>query len=130
MKRGRKATTSTAATNPAALSASPLDTAHRRSTEQAGGPDEEDGEDHRHLFRVEEDARRDHHPGPRAERRREAPAEREHPPHAHADEPALLGVHGCRPQAEPELREAEEERQQRDRGAANAAAAEDLDREA
>src|SRR5919199_5120237 len=155
MKRGRKATTSAAATNPAALSASPLDTAYRGSTEQAGGRDEEDGEDPRdpadethlaaedgdvraeqvqqdaerepaddrargareaaehrgregvqedalHHVRVEEDDRRDHHPGHRAERRREPPAEREHPPHAYADEPALLGVPGCRAQAEPE----------------------------
>src|ERR687887_738098 len=86
MKRGRKATTSAAATNPAALSASPLDTAHRGSSEQAGGPDEEHREDHRepahepHLpaeggdvraEQVEEDAEREPaHDG--ADRAREA----------------------------------------------------------
>src|ERR671930_1873009 len=82
-----------------------------------------------HHIRVEEDDRRDHHPGHRAERRREPPAEREHPPHAHADEPALLRVDGRRAQAEAELREAEEEREQRDRSEADADDADVLDRE-
>src|SRR5919197_6039805 len=47
MKRGRKATTSAAGTNQAACSASRLDTAYRRSSEEARRPDEEDDEDHR-----------------------------------------------------------------------------------
>src|SRR5919198_5316896 len=171
MKLGRKATTSAATTNPAALSASRLDTPHRRAPKEAGGGEEkprgdarepadephlaaegrhvrpeqveddaerepaDDGADraleaaeHRrregveqdalHHVRVEEDDRRDHHPGHRAERRREPPAEREHPTYAHADELALLRVDGRRAQAEAELREAEEEREQRDRGEA------------
>src|SRR5438105_15449398 len=47
MKRGRTAATTTSAATPAARSASlVLDTAHRRLSEQAGGPDEEDREDH------------------------------------------------------------------------------------
>src|ERR687888_2151731 len=182
MKRGRRAITTAAATNPAASSASRLDTAYRRSSEEAGGANEEHREDPRdpadkphltaegrdvraeqveddaerepaddsadrareaaehrrregveqdalHHVRVEEDDRRDHHPGHRAERGREAPAEREHPTYADADEPALLRVDGRRAQAEPELREAEEERQQRDRGEADADDPEVLDRE-
>src|SRR5437764_8866600 len=67
----------------------------------------------RHV-RVEEDDRRDHHPRHRAERRREAPAEREHPPDRHPDEPALVRVDGGGAEAEADLREAEEDSEQRD----------------
>src|SRR5438105_12030129 len=182
MKRGRKATTSAATTNPAAFSASRLDTAYRRASEQTRGPDEEHREDDRqpadkphlaaeggdvraeqveedaerepahdradrareaaehrrregveqdalHHVRVEEDDRRDHDPGHRAERRRQPPAEREHPPDAHADEPALLRVDCRRAQAESELREAEEEREERHRDEADADDPDVLDRE-
>src|ERR687887_1260812 len=47
MKRGRKATTSAAATKATPFSASRLDTPHRRASEEAGGADEEHHEDDR-----------------------------------------------------------------------------------
>src|ERR671925_210686 len=82
-----------------------------------------------HHVRVEEDDRRDHHSRHRAERRREAPAEREHPSDRHADEPALVRVDGGRAEAEPDLREAEEDREQRHRRERQADDADVLDRE-
>ena len=61
-----------------------------------------------HHVRVEPDRRRGEHPGDRAEERRETPPEREHPGHAHADEPRLLGIDGRGAEREPDLRELEE----------------------
>ena len=46
--------------------------------------------------------------GDGAEHCREAPADREHPAHAHADEAARVGVQRGRAQRQPDLRELEE----------------------
>ena len=52
-------------------------------------------------------------PATAPERRREAPAERQHPGHADAHEPSLLRVDRRSPEGEAELREAEERPEQR-----------------
>ena len=54
------------------------------------------------------------HPRHRAEHRGEPPPDREHPPHAHADEPARLRVQRRGPQREADLRELEERPEQGD----------------
>ena len=53
-----------------------------------------------HHVRVEEERRGGEHPRDRAEHRRQAPADREHPAHPDADEPARLRVERRRTQGE------------------------------
>ena len=53
-------------------------------------------------------------PATASEKRRQAPAEREHPADAHADESRLLGIDGHRTQREADLRELEEHPEQED----------------
>ena len=99
-----------------------VDAAEHRRRERVDQDDE-------HHVRVEEDRRRGHHPGDRAERRGEAPAEREHPADAHAHQPARAGIERDRAHREAERREAEEEPEHGDRAEAHAERADVLERD-
>jgi len=68
-----------------------------------------------HHIGIEEDHRRDHDPGDRADHRGQSPAEREHPAHANPEHAALFGIDCRRAHREPELRFLEEKRHQAER---------------
>ena len=68
------------------------------------------------MFGVRKMRRRDHHPADGAEHRGEAPAEREQPRGAHAEQPRSVGIERACAHREPELREAEEEPEHGDAG--------------
>src|SRR5205809_656969 len=68
-------------------------------------------------------------PSARAQRRGEAPADRDHPAHAHPEQPAFLRVDRGRAQGEAELRVAEEHADQQDEADRDRDVAEVLNRE-
>ena len=88
--------------------------AEHRAARAVDAADQRRGEgvqqDAAHHVRIEVDDRRHHHAGDRADRRGEAPAEREHPADADADQPARLRVLRRGAHREAERREAEEQR--------------------
>ena len=90
------------------------DGAERRVDAAENGRGERVDEHGGHHVRIESDGRRGEHPGDRAEQRREAPAEREHPRDAHTDEPRLLRVDRRRAERQTDLRELEEHPEQKD----------------
>src|SRR3954447_11697168 len=84
-------------------------------------------EDALHQVRRQEVDGRDEHPGDGAEQGGEAPADREHPRDAHAEQAARLGRERGRAQREAELREAEEAEHDRHERQADADRAELVD---
>ena len=90
------------------------DGAERRVDAAEHGGGEGVDENGRHHVRIEPDRGRGEHPGDRTEKRSQAPAEREHPRDAHADEPGLLRIDRRGPQREPDLRELEEHPEEED----------------
>ena len=92
----------------------PGDSARRRVDPAEHGRRKGVDQDRLHHVRVEEHRRSGEHPRDGAQHRGQTPADGEHPPHAHADEPARLGVERRGPQGEADFRELEERPEHRD----------------